>query len=139
MQGTCYPIPGSCQCGYITYELLAPPLKVIACHCRECQKLSTSAFSLTALVKHDTIQLHGKPKHWERLSDSGNINCAEFCPECGNRIYHYNPDQPDIIKLKPSTLADTGIIQPTLHVWVSEKQDWFQIPEGVEQHPTQPW
>ncbi|WP_461522045.1 GFA family protein [Porticoccus sp.] len=139
MHDISYPIPGSCQCGHITYELLAPPLKVIACHCRECQKLSTSAFSLTAMVEHDALKVSGQLKHWERPSDSGNTNCAKFCPHCGNRIYHFNPDQPNIIKLKPSTLADTRIIQPTLHVWVSEKQDWFQIPEGVEQHPTQPW
>lgn len=139
MQDVSYPINGSCQCGLITYELLEPPLRVIACHCRECQKLSTSAFSLTAMVKAESIRFNGPLKHWERMADSGNVNSAEFCPECGNRIFHYNPAQPEIIKLKPSNLADTRIIQPTLHVWVSEKQDWFEIPEGVEQHPTQPW
>lgn len=139
MQSIHYPISGSCQCGLITYELLESPLRVIACHCRECQKLSTSAFSLTAMVKASSIRFHGPLKHWERPADSGNTNCAEFCPDCGNRIYHYNPQQPEVLKLKPSTLTDTRVIQPTLHVWVSEKQDWFQIPEGVEQHPTQPW
>ena len=139
MQDIQYPISGACQCGTITYELLEAPQQVIACHCRECQKLSTSAFSLTALVPREALHVNGALKHWERMSDSDNTNCAKFCPECGNRLYHYNPDKPEIIKLKPCTLADTRIIRPTLHVWVSEKQDWFQIPEDVEQHPTQPW
>lgn len=40
-----FPIQGSCQCGAITYQLLEAPLLVAACHCKECQKLSTSAFS----------------------------------------------------------------------------------------------
>ncbi|TNE76703.1 MAG: GFA family protein, partial [Gammaproteobacteria bacterium] len=128
MQEVNYPIHGACQCGQVTYELLEAPLNVIACHCRECQKLSTSAFSLTALVEQQAIRFYGTLKHWERPSDSGNTNCAKFCPECGNRIYHYNPEKPEIIKLKPCTLEDTHIIQPTLHVWVSEKQDWFEIP-----------
>lgn len=126
-----YPLKGSCQCGSITYELAEPPLKVIACHCRQCQKLSTSAFSVTAMVKASALTFHGELKFWERLADSGNVNGAAFCPNCGNRLYHFNPADPEHIKLKPSTLEDTRVIQPSMHVWVSEKQDWFEIPEGV--------
>ena len=40
--------------------------------------------------------------------------------------------------LKPSTLSDTSIINPTIHVWVCEKQDWYSIPEGVTVFETQP-
>ena len=127
-----YPIEGSCQCGGVTYKLLEPPIKVLACHCRECQKLSTSAFSITALVKASSVEFSGEMAEWQRMADSGNVNGANFCPTCGNRIYHFNPADPDHIKLKPSTLADTSIIQPTTHLWVSQKQDWYQIPEGVE-------
>ncbi len=132
-----YPIAGSCQCGGVRYRLLAPPMKVVACHCRECQKLSTSAFSITALVATGDIEFEGELAHWERSSDSGNTNAAKFCPTCGNRIYHFNPADPERIKLKPSTLDDTSIIQPTAHIWVSQKQDWYEIPEGVEVHERQ--
>ncbi len=133
-----YPIKGSCQCGEVTYELLAPPLMVAACHCKECQKLSTSAFSITAMVNTDSVKFKGEMKDWSRNSDSGNISAAKFCPSCGNRIYHFNPNEPDKIKLKPSNLSDTRIINPTVHVWVSEKQDWFQIPDGVKTFDKQP-
>jgi hypothetical protein len=75
---------------------------VMACHCKQCQKLSTSAFSITATMSD-----------WCRSSDSGNISAAKFCPLCGNRICHLNPDEP-------------------------EKQDWFHIPEGVKVFDKQP-
>ncbi|HET8710131.1 MAG TPA: GFA family protein [Spongiibacteraceae bacterium] len=133
-----YPLHGSCQCGGVTYRLHEPPLMVVACHCRECQKLSTSSFSITAIVKTSAIEFEGKMTDWQRLADSGNINAAKFCPTCGNRIYHYNPKEPDKLKLKPSNLDDTRIIQPTAHIWVSQKQDWFQIPEGVDVFEGQP-
>lgn len=132
-----YPISGSCQCGLVTYQLLEPPLRVVACHCKECQKLSTSAFSITAIVKTDSVKFEGELKDWSRLSDSGNINAAKFCPTCGNRIYHFNPNEPDKIKLKPSNLSDTRIIEPTAHLWVSEKQAWIKIPDGVTQFEKQ--
>lgn len=133
-----YPLKGTCQCGSITYQLAEAPIKVMACHCRQCQKLSTSAFSITALVKASALTITGELKFWERQADSGNTNGAAFCPNCGNRIYHYNPADPEHIKLKPSTLQDTRVIQPTMHVWVSEKQDWFVIPDGVDVHQQQP-
>lgn len=133
-----YPISGSCQCGGVTYQLLAEPSMVAACHCKECQKLSTSAFSITAMVQASDLIIEGQLKDWSRPAESGNTSAAKFCPTCGNRIYHYDPNSPDRIKLKPSNLSDTSIIQPTAHIWVSEKQDWYQIPEGVKVFDKQP-
>ncbi|GAA0813173.1 GFA family protein [Colwellia sp. D2M02] len=134
-----YPLKGACQCGGVTYELLAPPLAIAACHCRACQKLSTSAFSITAIVKAQDIKFYGEMKHWSRLADNGNENAGKFCPTCGNRIYHINPAEPEKIKLKPSTLEDTSIIKPTMHIWTSEKQAWFDIPAGVSTFEKQPF
>jgi hypothetical protein len=133
-----YPIKGACQCGGVTYTLLAAPHFIAVCHCRECQKLSTSAFSLTAFVDAENIVFEGEMKDWQRMADSGNVSAAKFCPTCGNRIYHYNPADPDVLKLKPTTLSDTSIIKPSIHIWVSEKQDWYEIPEGVKTFDKQP-
>jgi hypothetical protein len=133
-----YPIKGACQCGGVTYELLAAPSLVAACHCKECQKLSTSACSITAMVDADHLSIQGEMQEWQRPADSGNVSAAKFCPTCGNRIYHYNPADPQKLKLKVSNLEDTRLIQPTVHIWVSEKQDWFQIPEGVRVVDKQP-
>ncbi|RLA45183.1 MAG: hypothetical protein DRR06_07875 [Gammaproteobacteria bacterium] len=138
MNDIVYPIDGSCQCGNIAYQLLEPPLLVVACHCKQCQKLSTSAFSITAVVNIESVEFSGDLKEWHRLADSGNKNYAKFCPNCGNRIYHFDPDTPETIKLKPSNLSDTRILNPSAHLWVSEKQAWIQIPDDVKQFDKQP-
>ena len=133
-----YPIKGSCQCGGVTYTLHEAPLVVLACHCKECQKLSTSAFSITALVNTHAVTFNGPMADWQRTAESGRINATKFCPTCGNRLYHYDPAQPDTLKLKPANLDDTRILQPSMHIWVSQKQAWFQIPEGVMVFEGQP-
>ncbi|MFC0119862.1 GFA family protein [Pseudoalteromonas xiamenensis] len=135
-----YPITGACQCGQVTYELQKAPLKVLACHCTECQKLSTSPFSVTAIVDASTIQFNGQLKEWGRLAESGNRNHAMFCPDCGNRIYHFNPDEPSTVKLKlkPINLQDDAVFKPQAHVWVSEKVEWFDIPDDVMVFGKQP-
>lgn len=135
-----YPIEGTCQCGQVTYRLHEPPKMVVACHCTECQKLSTSPFSVTAAVASSAIEFHGELREWSRLAESGNRNVAKFCPDCGNRIYHYNPDDPATVKLKlkPVKMADDSVFEPTAHIWVSEKQGWYEIPQGVEIFDKQP-
>jgi len=133
-----YPLTGACQCGGVSYQLHQPPLAIAACHCKQCQKLSTSAFSITAMVEASAIEFSGEMREWSRVADSGNTSIARFCPVCGNHIYHFSSQHPDKVMLKPSTLADTRVIQPSIHVWVSQKQDWVTIPEGVLSFDTQP-
>ncbi len=119
-----YPIYASCQCGGVSYKLLEAPTMVVACHCNACQTLSTSAFSVTAMVKSNAIEFSGEMKEWSRPADSGNVNVAKSCPTCGNRIYHVNPKEPEAIKLKlkPHGPSNVDILEPTVHVWVSENK-----------------
>ena len=128
-----YPISASCQCGQVSYTLKRPPLKVMACHCTECQKLATGPFSVTVIVSAEDIEFSGEMKEWSRPAESGNRNHARFCPGCGNRIYHFNPAAPETLKLKlkPVKLDNNSLWEPTEHIWLSEKQSWYQLPEGA--------
>lgn len=134
-----YPLTGKCQCGNIEYQISQPFLKQLACHCTECQKLSATAFSISAIINQESFKLiSGELATYTRIADSGLTNNCYFCPKCGNRIYHQNPDKPEIIRLKPGTLEDTSVINPSIHVWLQSKQAWVDIPEGVETYDTQP-
>ncbi|MFQ3229490.1 GFA family protein [Reinekea sp.] len=135
-----YPVEGSCQCGQVSYKLHTAPLKVVACHCTECQKLATSPYSVTAIVAAEAIEFTGEMKQWCRVAESGNTNCAKFCPTCGNRVYHYNPDDPSTIKLKLKSKNEAGdeVFEPKAHLWVSEKLSWYDVPEGIKVFDKQP-
>ncbi|MBD1577131.1 GFA family protein [Vibrio sp. S11_S32] len=133
-----YPVKGQCQCGQVTFSLKAAPKMVIACHCKECQKLSTSAFSITTIVEASNIEINGVLHDSSRVADSGSVNVGKFCPGCGNRIYQINPVAPEMIKFKAAGgLDNTSMIIPNMHVWTREKQTWFTIPEGVQQFEKQ--
>ncbi|NVK29567.1 MAG: GFA family protein [Gammaproteobacteria bacterium] len=128
-----FPIEASCQCGQVSYRLKAAPLKVFACHCTECQKLATAPYSVTAIIPAENIEFSGEMVEWGRSSDSGNRNHAKFCPGCGNRIYHFNPDDASTVKLKlkPVDPAVQDLFAPQAHLWVSQKQSWLQLPDDV--------
>ena len=50
------PQTGGCQCGKIRYEA---PQSVYACHCRDCQRLTSSAFSMEVVVPEAAFRLSG--------------------------------------------------------------------------------
>jgi hypothetical protein len=39
------PLTGGCQCGALRYEITPAPSLVYTCHCTDCQRLTSSAFS----------------------------------------------------------------------------------------------
>jgi hypothetical protein len=45
---------------------------------------------------------------------------------------------PGSFRLKLGTLEDTAVIDPKIHVWTSKKQDWYQLPDGIQAFETQP-
>ena len=120
------PASGSCQCGDVKYEVTDKPLLTVACHCKDCQKLSTSAFSISMILNRSGFKiLSGELKSWKRTTAAGGIAICWFCPNCGNRIFHENPEMPNLIRLKPGTLEDTSVLEPQAHVWTCREQRWL--------------
>ena len=139
MSDMTFPASGRCQCGSVTYQLLGPPLATLACHCTDCQKLSASSFSITMILSREHFELlTGELKSWQRPTASGGTAVCWFCPECGNRIYHEDPDRPQLLKLKPGTLDDTSVLQPMAHVWTCREQPWLTNLNDIPRIETQP-
>jgi hypothetical protein len=121
------PAKGSCQCGDVTYQVVEQPLATVCCHCVDCQKLSASSFSISMVLNRSGLEiLTGDLKRWDRAAASGNVTRCWFCPTCGNRIYHENPESPELIRFKPGTLDDTSVLSPQGHTWTCREQPWHQ-------------
>jgi hypothetical protein len=134
-----YPASGTCQCGKVHYLLKKAPIKTVVCHCSDCQKISAGAFTMTMLLKReDFVLVRGDLSVFDRPAASGNIARCYFCPTCSNRIYHENPDKPEIIRLKPGTLDDTSIINPEMQVWTRGAQPWLKQLHDLPCHEVQP-
>ncbi|MFT3927681.1 MAG: GFA family protein [Myxococcales bacterium] len=129
---------GGCQCGRVRYRISVEPLFLAACHCKECQRASGSAFSLSLMVPEQGFSYEGELKLFERSSDSGRPLRCYFCPECGTRIYHQPSYAMPVVNVRAGTLDDTSWLQPKMHTWTRSKQPWAPIPEGIPTHPTQP-
>ena len=81
------PQTGGCQCGKIRYEITEEPRSVYTCHCLDCQRLTSSAFSLGVVVPETGFRLIGiEPRQLSRTADSGRVTVRLVCPECGSWV-----------------------------------------------------
>lgn len=128
-----------CQCGTVDFHASQPqPIEVYFCHCRQCQKQSSSAFGTSAIFPADGMwpppdAIKSHLKVWTRPSKSGGMMHCYFCDTCGSRILH-------------RTVMEDGSSQPTLsvkggavegldvtnarHIWT--KSAIVNVPEGSD-------
>ena len=90
------PYTGGCQCGSVRYVLTTEPVRLVACHCKECQRQSGSAFGMSMPVTKDSLTVTGLTKQFTHIADSGNEVTGVFCPDCGVRIYHVLKSAQDV-------------------------------------------
>jgi hypothetical protein len=119
------PIQGRCRCGRVTFEVSASPLLTMACHCRGCQQMTSSAFSLSAAIPAGGFRvtggepviggLHGPNRHY-------------FCGYCMSWLFT-RPDGLDFFVNVRSPLLDERVYDvPFIETWTSEKLPWATTP-----------
>lgn len=129
---------GGCQCGAVRYTIASDQLTAYACHCRECQKQSASAFGISVPVFRNALTITGELSEWTRSTDSGNTTTCHFCPKCGTRLFHAGSNRPGLVTMKGGSLDDIASIPLTAHIWVKRKLDWIELKDDVPQWQTQP-
>ncbi|MEL6529723.1 MAG: GFA family protein [Pseudomonadota bacterium] len=120
------------------YRVNAHTLTSYACHCRECQMQSASAFGISVPVFRASVEFEGQTKSWRRPTDSGSHTDCHFCPECGSRLYHAGANRPGMITIKGGSLDNASELEPVAHIWAKSRQAWVVLPDDVPQWETQP-
>jgi len=131
------PLTGGCQCGRVRYAINAAPYVFYLCHCRECQKQTSSAFGESLRVRLADIVLTGELQVYERVSDKGNRRQGHFCPSCGVRIVH-GTSGAEMVNVKAGTLDDASWLVPAGHIWTRSRQRFVAIGADELSYETQP-
>jgi hypothetical protein len=130
---------GQCQCGDVQYVVQGRPLTLFACHCKDCQRQSSSAFGMAFWIADAVLELpHGRLQKWVRTMPSGRQMECSFCPVCGTRLFHRILGQDAILSIKPGTLNDARGLTPVAHIWTASAQSWLQLDGNDLQYPHNP-
>jgi hypothetical protein len=137
------PLTGGCLCGAMRYEIAEAPRLTYACHCRDCQSATGSAFSLGIVIPDSAFRLtKGTPKLFAHAGESGRTGVRWLCPECGSWFSgapHFGWGLEGLVTVvRAGTLDDTSWLRPTIHFWTRSKQPWIVLPESDKIYDTQP-
>lgn len=134
-----FPVAGGCHCGAVRYEVVARPLGVYACHCKDCQRFSGAAFSLSMVVRKADLRVtKGTPDSYRKTADSGRVALMHGCAVCGTRLWNEPLASPDVLIVKPGTLDESGWAVPAGNIWVSRKLAWVAIDPAMPSFAGQP-
>ncbi len=122
-----FPVEGGCSCGAVRYQLKASPLSVNNCHCKDCQRYSGAAWSMSMIVKDEDFQvLAGETERYDRTADSGNVIAMHFCAKCHNWLWNV-PPAGGIKVVRAGSLDDLDWAAPVGNIWTDSKAAWVQL------------
>jgi hypothetical protein len=109
---------GECRCGSVRFRAEGEPLVTMACHCTGCQRMTASAFSLSALYAATAFEviagepviggLHGATRHF-------------FCPSCMSWLFTRPEGMDDLVNVRSTMFGDAGDLAPFVETWTQEK------------------
>jgi len=125
---------GGCRCGQVRFRVSEAPKVTMACHCRGCQQMTASAFSLSALFAAEAFEmtagepviggLHGATRHF-------------FCPHCKSWMFTRPEGADGFVNVRSTLFDDPSGLEPFMETMRAEKLPWASTPavEGFEGFP----
>lgn len=127
-------LKGSCLCGAVTFEIAGEHRAVEVCHCVQCRKW-TGHFFANIEVPRASLAIDGEDRvAWFHSSEKVRRG---FCATCGSTLFFdpTNRARHDWIGIAMGALdAPTGG-KVALHIFASEKGDYYDIDDGAPQNP----
>ena len=119
------PMEGACRCGRVKIRISAPPMLTMACHCTGCQRMSGSAYSLSAAIPTAGFAVtEGEPVVAGATPEAGH----HFCPDCMTWMFTRPQGIDFFVNVRPTMLEETGWFSPFIETFTSEKLAWAATP-----------
>jgi hypothetical protein len=102
------------------------------CHCTDCQKETGGPFATELFVKANSLEIDGELREFQKRGDSGKIVTRRFCTTCGTTVVTVF-ESDEHVCVKACTLDDASGLESEFHLYVSSKQPWGVIADGLQQ------
>ncbi|MEW5421772.1 GFA family protein [Amorphus sp. 3PC139-8] len=125
---------GGCRCGAVRFRTTGPEIITMACHCTGCQRMTASAFSLSALFARSAFELlQGETV----IGGQHGVHRHHHCGHCLSWLYTLPDGLDEFINLRATMFDDTEWIAPFVETCTSEKLAWVTTPArfSFEQFP----
>jgi hypothetical protein len=125
----------NCSCGSLRADVTGEPVRVIACHCRACQRRTGAAFGVAVFFRKRQVQIEGPSTEYVRDGAEERKVRFHFCPSCGTTLYWYPDLGPDFIGIALGAFADPSIPEPTVSAWEEARHPWVAFRHELSHFP----
>jgi hypothetical protein len=124
---------GRCLCGSVQYRTTGEPTWIGACHCRQCQRLTGTAFSMGVYFLDTDVEIiSGSLNQYEYRSDeSGGWHILEFCKNCGTNVTWTGQTSPGERGIAIGTFDDPNWLDVKRHSWTRSAHRSVIIPHDA--------
>ena len=126
------PLTGHCLCGNVTYTVDADPVVQAVCHCTNCQRQTSSPFSVVVGVPRAALEVEGDTlATFTTVAEADDTETIRhFCSNCGSPLFSLTTGgMAELAWLKAGSLDDSSWIEPSVEVWTRSAQPWTPRPE----------
>ena len=122
---------GGCRCGAIRYKVTGSPVASVACHCRDCQYVSSGGANYSMVFQRSGFtMLQGTPRVYKAKSTSGG---SFFCDSCGVHVFSGPDSSPQLIAVKVGSLDDRSDFKVQADIWMKSAPPWHRPHDGARQ------
>jgi hypothetical protein len=122
------PLTGGCGCGAVRFEVDAPPVSALYCHCTRCQRRTGTAAAASARVAPGSVRVVRGEEHVRRWMPEGGL-AKDFCGECGSALFASDPESGEMVVVRFGAFdADPGV-RPEARQFVADAAAWEPIPD----------
>jgi hypothetical protein len=116
---------GGCRCGQVRFRVSGPPLLTMACHCTGCQRMTASAFSLSALHAAEGFEVTaGEPVIGGLRAETQHF----FCPSCMSWLFTRIAEAEWVVNVRATMMDEAADFAPYMETYTSEKLAWVTTP-----------
>ncbi|MCL6708428.1 GFA family protein [Pseudomonas sp. R2.Fl] len=114
-------VEGSCRCGQVRLKLKGRPALTMACHCTGCQKMTASAFSLSAFYMIEDLEVSGIEPVLGGLHGDLDHYC---CPYCMSWLFTRTERMVPFVNVRPTMFDNARGFRPFIESYTSEMLPW---------------
>jgi hypothetical protein len=127
-------LTGTCWCGGVRFEVDVPFIRVTACHCTSCKKISGGGGTASGRARTEDVRiLEGRGLITSYEPDEGTVK--SFCSRCGTNLFGGGWPDTEFTSVRLSALDEQYDGPLDGHTYVRSLAPWEVLPDdGAERY-----
>jgi hypothetical protein len=119
------PVPGSCLCGTVRFEVALPTRLCVHCHCSMCRRNHGAAFVTWFAVPKTQVRVVAGAEALTEYRSSAR-GTRSFCGRCGTSVFCVLDHDPDTVDVTLASMQGPIDRVPEAHVYFDDHVDWIE-------------